>query len=408
MQTTDQRPIPVKNGQPFIVYTIISLLLVGVGVLGFAALTYSKPDIEKIKPEIAPALVRSLSVHAGRQTIRVRGEGTVRPVREINLSAQVEGKLVYISRSLANGGRFNKGDVLARIDPADYELRVTSAKAEVKETYSQLTMAEAENETATEEWRTLNNNGPVPDLVAKTPQLAAAKAAYEAAGADLAKARLSLERTCIKAPFKGRVDKKRVDIGQQVSAGQILADIFCTDAVEIIVPLADKELFWFHVPGFTPGNGQGAEVLVQAQVAGRPVEWQGRVVRAEGKLDPTTRMVNVIIRVDNPYAKMPPLIPGLYITAHIQGRRLDNAVTVPRCALRGADRVWVVDAGNTLRFREVRVGRIQDDVAIVQHGLHDGEHVVVSGLKAVTDGMKVRRIVADGPASPTREGQGAS
>jgi RND family efflux transporter MFP subunit len=389
----------------YIVHAVLSLLLVGGGVIGLTALTYSKSDIEKAESLVTPALVRSLTVHTGHETIQIKGEGTVRPVSEINLAAQVQGEVVYVSQSLTNGGRFNKGDVLARIDPIDYKLQVTCARAAVKEAYSRLMTAQAESETAKKEWYAINGNSAIPVLAAKTPQLAAAKSAFEAAEADLAKAELALKRTRIKAPFKGRVSKKYVDIGQHLSTGQILADIFCTDAAEIIVPLADKELRWFHVPGFTPGNDKGAKTLVNAQITGRSVEWEGRVVRSEGKLDLKTRMVNVVIRVDKPYAKKPPLVPGLYVTVQIQGQCLDDAVIVPRSALRSDGNVWVVDADDTLRFRNVKVGRIQDDVAIVLEGLQDGEQVVVSALKAVTDGMKVRVGRISGPDTPIRKGR---
>ena len=114
------------------------------------------------------------------------------------------------------------------------------------------------------------------------------------------------------------------------------------------------------------------------------------MVRAEGKLDERTRMVNVVIRVDKPYETKPPLAAGLFVTVEIEGRTLENAAILPRAALRENNVVWVVDENGQLKFRSVDVARLTPEAVIVGGGLKDGEMVVVSTLKAVTDGMKVR------------------
>jgi RND family efflux transporter MFP subunit len=201
---------------------------------------------------------------------------------------------------------------------------------------------------------------------------------------------LNLERTRLSAPFNGRVSQENVDIGQYVSIAQPLASLFSTEAAEIVVPLDDAALYWFYVPGFTPGTGPGAAVKISARIAGRALTWSGRVVRAEGKLDERTRMINVVVHVDKPYATRPPLAVGLFVTAQIQGRTLENAAVIPRAALREDSRVWVVDGEGRLNFRRVKVARLGSQRAIISSGLKDGERVVTSSLNIVTDGMKVR------------------
>jgi RND family efflux transporter MFP subunit len=321
-------------------------------------------------------------------------------LREIQLVPQVNGKVVSMSPVLVDGGEFKKGDVLLRIDPLDYQLAVTLAKARVKDSESRLRVAEEEAAAAKEEWRLLYQDKrekveDPPALVAKEPQLAAAKAKLAADLADLQKAKLNLERTELKAPFNGRISSESVDIGQYVSSAKPLATLFSTEAAEIVVPFEDEFLFWFHVPGFTPGNGNGSAVTVRARIAGRELTWKGKVMRAEGELDQRTRMVPVVVRVDKPYASKPPLVAGLFVTVEIQGRTLENAAVIPRVALRDNDTVWVVDDSGLLKFRRVDVARLEADHAILRSGLEDQEMVVVSGLKVVTDGMKVRVKVAE-------------
>lgn len=378
-----------------IIHVGVMLVLLGAGVAGFLALTASKPQLKRTKPPVPVPMVRVSKITTGPQSIVVRGEGTVRPLREIQLVPQVNGKVVYMSPALVDGGEFKKGDVLLRIDPLDYQLAVTLAQARVKDSESRLRVAEEEAAAAKEEWRLLYQDQrekveDPPALVAKEPQLAAAKAKLAADLADLRKAKLNLERTELKAPFNGRISSESVDIGQYVSSAKPLATLFSTEAAEIVVPFEDESLFWFHVPGFTPGNGNGSAVTVRARIAGRELTWQGRVMRAEGELDQRTRMVPVVVRVEKPYASKPPLVSGLFVTVEIQGHTIENASIIPRDALRNNDTVWVVDKTGQLVFRRVDVARLGTDRAILRSGLKDGEMVVTSGLKVVTDGMKVR------------------
>lgn len=375
----------------------IAIALLIVGASGAGVLVASKRQIKKAKPEIPAPAVRTLAVRIGPYTVHTRGEGTVRPLREVELAPQVSGKVVHVSPWLVNGGEFRHGDTLLRIDPVDYELGVTLARAKVKDAETRLALAEQEAEAARREWRLLVAGGPQegaekepPPLVAKEPQLAAARAAVDAARADLSKALLNLERTDLRAPFDGRVGEKQVDIGQYVSPGQALASLLSTDAAEIVVPLEDAHAYWFHVPGFTPGDGPGSAAVVRARVAGREETWRGRVVRSEGRLDERTRMLNVVVRVERPYAKKPPLAAGLFVSVEIEGRALARAAVLPRFSLHPDDTVWVVDENQRLRFRKVEVARVHGDEAVIQDGLKDGDRVVVTPLKAVTDGMAVR------------------
>jgi RND family efflux transporter MFP subunit len=380
----------------------ISAVLIAIGVVGFLVLTASKPEMKKRKPPAPVPMVRTIQTNSGPQTVYIRGEGTVGPLREINLVPEVGGKVVRVSPALVNGGVFNKGSTLLQVDPVDYELAVTLAKAKVKDSESRLELAEEEASAAVEEWRLLyqdssNEDKKPPALVAKQPQLAAARARLEADKADLRKALLNLERTRVKAPFDGRVGEEKVDVGQYVSPGQSLGTLYSTEAAEIVVPLEGGDLFWFDVPAFTSTDGRGAPAVVRASIAGRELSWPGKVVRTEGRLDERTRMIHVVVQVDKPYARKPPLVFGLFVTVEIEGRKIENAAIIPRGALRQGNVVWVVDQDNRLRFREVEVARIQGDEVLVTKGLQDKEPVVTTPLKAVTDGMAVR--VVDKPSA---------
>jgi hypothetical protein len=83
---------------------------------------------------------------------------------------------------------------------------------------------------------------------------------------------------------------------------------------------------------------------------------------------------------------------GLFVEAVIEGRRLADAVVLPREALREGHRVLVVDADERLRYREVEVARVGHDEVVIAGGLAEGERVCVSQLATVVDGMAVHPV----------------
>lgn len=399
-ERTEGRTSTVKDRKRRVVHLVAAFAFVLVGILIFGAFKAGKPQIEKTSQAPSPPAVRIFEVETGSRTVMIMSEGTVRASQEISLVPEVAGKVFFVSPSLASGGRFRKGETLLRIDPVDYRLALTLAEAKVRDAESILQLTQEEAQVALEEWRMFPADGSEstdspPPLVVKEPQLAAAKAGLEAARADLEKARLNLDRTEVKAPFDGRVTEENVDVGQYVVPGQALASLYSTQTAEIALPLEVDDLFWFHVPGFTPGDNPGSPATVRATVAGRDLSWQGEVVRSDGRLDERTRMIKVVVAVDEPYAKKPPLIVGLFVTVEIEGSTLPDSAVVPRSALRQDDLVWVVGDEDRLAFRKVDVARPQGDEVLIKAGLRQGDRVVVSPLKAVTDGMSVMIMTAE-------------
>jgi RND family efflux transporter MFP subunit len=384
-----------SKGKRFIFHVGVAAFFLFLGIVGMKSLIAGKPEMEKAKRPAPAMAVRVIPVRPKPATVIVKGEGTVKPHSEIDLVPQVSGKVVAVSDALADGGRFQSGEVLLRIDPEDYRLALTLAEAKVKDAESRLQVAREEAAAAREEWDELHPDGSPdaadpPLLVLRIPQLKAAEAKLEAEKAELKKAGLHLERTVIRAPFNGVVSEEKVDVGQYVVAGQPLATLFSTDAVEIVVPFEDRDLSWFQVPGFTPGDTKGSSARVRARLAGKEWSWDGRVVRTEGKMDERTRMIHVVIRVDHPYDRKPPLAVGLFVQVEIEGIAVADAVRIPVAALREGNIVWVVNDENRLHFQQVVPGRMDGDTVLITEGLEDGDRVVISRHSVVTDGMTVR------------------
>jgi len=397
-----------------LIRTGLPLLVLATAALGASAMIAMRPAVEVRRPEVAPPLVRALRAVPRRVTLAVESQGTVSPRTESQLVPEVSGRVVWVAPSFASGGFFERGDELLRIDAFDYEQAATRARAEVAQTRLRLEQEQAEAEVARKEWQELGRGDGSP-LALREPQLAQARAALAAAEAELERAQRDLERTRLRAPYAGRVRTKSVDQGQFVTRGAPVAAIYAVDQAEIRLPLPDDQLAFLDLPLDYRGEsapGAGPPVTLLAEFAGRVHRWQGRLVRTEGEIDPQSRMVHVVARVQDPYGRgddpaRPPLAAGLFVRAEIEGHTRDGIVVLPRQALRRDGRVLVIDAEDRLRFREIEVLRATREELLVSGGLEAGERVCLSPLEAVSDGMLVR-VAEEDPAAEASETGAAS
>ena len=374
------------------------LPLIVIGVAGLVAVTMirSRPEVETQAPTVAPPGVRAHSVSLETVRISVRSQGTVRPRTETQLVPEIAGRITSVSPSFVEGGFFEEGDVLLRLDRFDYEQAVVSARSQLAQSRLRLAQEEAEAEVAQREWDTLGRGDPR-ELTLRVPQLEDARASVAAAEANVERAQRDLERADVTAPYSGRVRTKNVDVGQFVTVGSPIATVYAVDVAEVGLALPDGELAYLDLPlAYRGATDQiGPRVVLSTTFAGASYEWGGRVVRTESEIDPVSRMVQVVAEVQDPYAvgsdpRRPPLAVGMYVDAEIEGRAFREIAVVPRAALRGRTQVLVIDPENRVRFREVGVLRTTTESVYVNSGLSSGERVAVSAIDSPTEGMLVQ------------------
>jgi len=382
---------------------IIPLAFLGAGAYGVLRLIETRPVVETKPAEKVIPTVRVIPVMKEEVNLTVYSQGTVSPRTVTELVPEVAGRVTFVSPSLAAGGFFDEGEVLLKIDRYDYELALIRARSDVAQAQVRLEQEVAESEVAAKEWDELGRGDEASPLVLRKPQLAQAEAALQAARAALSQAERDLDRTNIVAPFVGRVRTKHVDIGQFVSRGIAVAQLYSVDVAEVRLPLPDEELAFVDIPLSYRGDRakrRGPAVLLKAIFAGKEHTWKGRIVRTEGEIDASTRMLYAVAEVSDPYGRgadrnRPPLAVGMFVEAEIRGDSVKDVIILPRAAIRGSDMVYVIDADNNLRFREVEVFRREKTRVILISGLEEGELVCVSPLETVVDGMPVRAIPSE-------------
>jgi RND family efflux transporter MFP subunit len=370
----------------------VALLLVGITCAW--AVIATRPQMTPQAPDTQVPLVTVIQAEPQTLRLNVHSQGVVAPRNEIDLIPEVSGKIIQLHPDFVTGGFFARGEVLAYIDPRDYDYAIAQAQAQIAEAKRQLAMEEAQADQAHNEWQALGE-GTATSLAMHEPQLAEARAKLKAAEANLLQAQIKRSRCELRAPFTGRLQTKLVGLGQTIQSGEKLAHIYSTDLAEIRLPLPTDQLAYLDLPLGTGSGHCGVcpKVTLTSNFAGSLQTWEGRIVRSEGKLDDTTGVLYAVAEVLNPYAQKdghPPLLAGLFVQAQVQGKELQNLFVLPQNAINASQQVLVVDAELRLHIRHIEAVRNEPDRILVKKGLNSGDRIVTTGIRVPVEGMKVR------------------
>lgn len=343
-----------------ILRTLLPLVILGGCV--YAAWWFVSNPPEQATIEVPPTLVRveGTVLHKTKHQIKARSQGAVQPRTRSTLLPEVSGKIIEINPAFRPGGFFNKDEVLMKLDPVDYETAIIVAKAALAQAEVTLVEEKARAEQARENWKAMGRAGEPSALVVRAPQVMQAEADIASAKARVLKAERDLERTVIRAPYAGQVLEQSADLGQFVTQGTTLGRIFAVDYVEIRLPLPERESQFLDLPQPFRDQpaGESPKVALKTTVAGKPVLWEGRIVRVESSLDEQTRQATAVAQVIDPYTRRadgaPPLTIGSFVEAEIAGQTLDNVYVIPRNAVRAGNEIILIDRPkNTLRRMSV-------------------------------------------------------
>ena len=309
---------------------IIAVILLAMALT--AMLSSSEDATRQAAPERPATPVEIVRPTPADHQIEIALTGAVSTPSDISLSPQVSGRVVDVSPSVRAGAFFEADEVLFQIDPRDYEVAVSRAQAGLADARSALDQLNAEAEINRAEWRREYPDRDITPLAAREPQLAAARARVEAAEADLAQARLNLERTRIRFPFRGRVIDSRISTGQLVSAGQSYGAVYDISTLEIVAPIPPAELARLE-------GAVGREANLQVSETGLSLD--GVIVREGADLNARTRFIDLFIAPEAPEA----LRPGQFVDVTISGPDLTSGLSLPTSALIGLDHVRIVREG---------------------------------------------------------------
>lgn len=373
----------MKGIQPLIAVAIVVVCLISAYVL----VATREPQ----QPQTPAAHMPAVGVViAERQSLVVPVEthATITPSSETEIAPEVGGTVIEMSPDFVAGGRFQPNQVLLRIDAREYELALEQARARVAQAELRLAQVEAEATQALREWERFRDGEP-PALARREPQLKEARAALEAAQADARRARLSVQRTELRAPpYIGRVQAVQTGLGQVVVPGRPVAKVFRSGDLEARLPLTDRQMRLIGLESTGELVRQSPSVTLSSLVGGTMRRWEARITRTEAVVDPRTRVTYAVAEVD-PGQDTSDLAVGQFVTARIRGRELDGVFELPRGALHQGEQLYIVDSEDRLQLRQVEVLVKEADRLIISSGIEAGDRVAVPPPQYPVEGMSV-------------------
>ena len=318
--------------------------------------------------------------------------GTVRATETVDIRARVKGFLRNIT--FEDGQFVKEGDLLFEIEPESYQALRDRAQADLKS--SQANLARAEQDYQRVEMAVKDNAVSLQDVGKYKADRDMAEAAVMAAEAALAQAELDLSYTKIYSPVSGKISETFVDIGNLVGATEMtsLARVVALDTVYVYFDVSESLLLDnFSGDSFDNGNGDGDGKKPQAFYAqltnGKDQQYQGTLDYMDNTVDSNTGTITIRGTLENPDHK---ILPGMFVRVKVPTSINENAILVQEKAI-GMDLagkyVFVVDANNIVRHRNIEVSDQVDDLRVVTKGLKGDELYLLTALQLVKPGSPV-------------------
>ena len=421
-------------------YSIPFIILIS-GVAGLVGLSSLRSDPPKTERSLDVPLVETEFVRAHEGGFYIAVDGEVIPYREVNIGAQVSGRISRKSPLARAGNYVEKGDLLFEIDDRDYQLEIQRLDAMVKQVNASIEEADVEKENSTDlvkiadqqlalqrrevaRFRDLQtqNAGSISKLeTARQAELQSLNALQtqknllrlvevkrsrllrerDRAMADLEKASVNLSRTKIASPLSGVVVNDMVETDDFVQTGAQLIQLEDTSRSEIRFSMRMDQLRWLWGSNETLADQASVvgyslpsiDIRVTIEIDGNRFRWNGRLDRYDGAgIDVATRTVPVIAVVDDPTNVMtvdkdadalplpspPRLMRGTFVTVEIPVGSSMDLVEISTRSLRPGKQIYLFDDGK-LRIQKVRVAYSDDERTLLLAGqkLAAGDRVVV-------------------------------
>lgn len=414
---------------------VVLILLVG-GLLAmrmFAAM--KKPPARQ--PALEPVFqVNALRAEPDDVQVVLEGFGTARAKQRVNLSPQVQGRIVRVNPKLQVGQILDTDELIIEIDQRDYEIVLAQTKAELqrlkaerdrletawendkrrlkiaesslelaRSDYNRVKMLFEDDEVGTlagveqAESRLNQQRDAVVSLenaIALYPvSLAENQARIAAAQSAVERAQLDLERTEIRTPFQGRVAFEDAEIGQVVAPGTKVVTLVDDSVLEIPVSLDSRDAeLWLPLSENTNGSSW---ILLESE---RPayIYWvqdaqerskEGRLARVEN-YDEDTRTLVVVVEIVQKLEHREdfPIVEGMFCRVEIPGKIAEDVFELPAIAVSHENTV-ILSVSNRIETLPVNVVYRSGSEVLVQQGLEPGDLVVTSRMAKVVEGASL-------------------
>jgi membrane fusion protein (multidrug efflux system) len=315
--------------------------------------------------------------------------GRIAPTRIAEVRARVSG--IIDRRNFEQGSDVKKGEVLYEIDAKPFQIELDAAEAALSKANAVLDQ-ESQNEKRKEALAPSGAISPA-QLEMAVAAFRQAEADVAAREADVARARLNLEYTRIRAPISGRIGRALVTEGALVGQSEPthVATIQQLDPIYADFTQSATELSQLRRELETGALEHGTTARVRLILDdGEVYAHDGKLLFSDTTVDPGTGQVTLRGEFPNPKLS---LLPGMYVRVQIEQGVDPDALAVPQQAVRrndkGGSEVFVVREDNRAKVTQVRLGRAIEDRWLILDGVKPGDRVIVEGFQKFESGDRV-------------------
>lgn len=389
MSSLHSTPVTVQTQRSWTGVAIAgTLVAVGVGLVALVAMLPVKKEAPP-PPEVVPVNVEVLTVtpipeipDVLQLTAVVEPEATVRVAAEMAGRVERYGErsaaLTWLGQAFTAGAALDEGqpvragDVLIHLNAdvitAQVDRNRAQAEYDEREFRRQQDLFERGNSSRTE--------------------LDDARTRRDMSKAALDESLLWLERTQIKAPSDGVLNKWSVELGEYAAPGDMVAEIVKLDPVKVVVAIPERDVYFFAV-------GESAQVVARLPES---TEVPGTITYISAVADEASRTTRMEISVPNPTLA---LHSGQIVRVRLTRQILHDVIMIPLASVIPLEEgriVYVVTADNTAERRDVELGLLKGRDVQINRGLRPGDRLITSGHRLVGPGQVVRVITP--PTAP--------
>ena len=360
---------------------ILPLVILAIGFGGMSAIKASgEKDVDNGPVDIRPTVKVETAIAEDYQ-VRITSYGEVRPLESTMISAQVSGEVLTWHPNFVPGGLVLRGDTLFTIELDTYEAALLQAEADLSLAKANLIEEQAKADVAKREAK----GRKVSDLYLRKPQMLGAQASVKSSQSRLKIAQRDLDNCAIKAPYDALVISRDLGVGQYVNQGSQVGELYNIESAEVSFPIAgfDRE--------FLPNDitQQIANISTKGYNA---IVRKGMVTRDLGIIDQSTRMSQLVVRIEDPYglkSSLPALKFGHYVEVSFAGRTLNQVYRLPQELVNNRI-IWVLDENQEMQPQRVEILREEGAYFLISEGLNNQDTLILTLPEYPQKGMKVK------------------
>lgn len=369
---------------------IIGFLLLVILVVGgiYWKKTSNKPK-EEYSQWSKPVPVRIVPVQRNNLDVEIKAIGTVVPVHTVNVQSQVSGLLQQVY--FKEGQWVKKGQILAQIDPAPFEVALAQAEGTRQQNLAQLNNAETE----LARYQLLFKQDSIAKQQVEQQQALVnqLKGQTQSNRAQVDAAKLQLSYTKIYSPIEGRVGFKQKDAGNLIQANESTGLVTITQVHPVYVQFAVAEN---HLTALRETLKSSHQVQVSAWDKAEQKQLAvGHVQALDNQIDVSTGTLKLKAVFDNRDDR---LFPNQFVNVRLSSQTIQNAVIIPSDVVQHGAKgtyVYIITKDNKAEVRALKLGLSTNDQIEILEGLDGTEKVVLEGIDRLSEGKEVKIISDD-------------